>query len=103
MNEDCTRCGASWSHLLDRGCPFSQDSIFCLLRGTSLAPHLCPIQARVHGSWGGRYWASCTYPAGHTPWLHSWQTPGAPVFIMAPPVTQVRNRNGGPLGYPYDD
>jgi hypothetical protein len=97
VNEDCGRCGASWSHLLDRGCPFRQDSIFCLLRGVEFTPRLCPIQVRVL-----RRWIDCTFPAGHGDWLHSWQTPGAPVFRMAPPVTDVRNRNGGPLGYPYD-
>jgi hypothetical protein len=60
----------------------------------------CPVQVAFPGLHGR--WIDCTFPAGHTPWLHSWQSPGAPVFIMAPPVTGVRNRNGGPLGYPYD-
>ena len=61
----------------------------------------CPIQARLvaHGT---EHWISCTYLAGHVPWLHSWQTPGNSPFIMAPPATDVRNRNGGPLRYPYD-
>ena len=58
----------------------------------------CPIQVTLHG-----YWIDCTFPAGHDPWLHSWQTPSEPgPFVMAPPASEVRNRDGGPLGYPYD-
>lgn len=102
MNEDCTRCGASIEHIMDRGCPLDQASIWCLLARTDFTPRLCPIQARLYARWGP-VWIDCTFPNGHTPWLHSWQTPGASPFIMAPPVTSVRNRNGGPLGYPYDD
>lgn len=58
----------------------------------------CPIQVTLLG-----HWIDCTFPAGHDPWLHSWQTPGEPgPFVMAPPASEVRNRDGGPLGVPYD-
>ena len=58
----------------------------------------CPIEVHIFGLWIG-----CRFPPGHDPWLHSWQTPGESPFYMAPPVSDVRNRDGGPLGYPYDD
>jgi hypothetical protein len=57
----------------------------------------CPIQVVLYG-----HWIDCTFPAGHAPWLHSWQIPAAAPFVMAPPASEVRNRDGGPLGYPYD-
>jgi hypothetical protein len=65
---------------------------------------LCPIEARI---WfpddTERFvWIDCTLPAGHTPWLHSWQTPGNSPFVMAPPADDVRNVDGGPKGYPYE-
>lgn len=59
----------------------------------------CPIQVTIHG-----HWIDCTFLAGHDPWLHSWQTPSDPgPFYMAPPAGDLRNRDGGPLGYPYDE
>lgn len=58
----------------------------------------CPIQVTLYG-----HWIDCTFPAGHDPWLHSWQTPGESPFVMAPHASEVRNRDGGPLGYPYDE
>ena len=62
-----------------------------------MTPANCPIQVTLHG-----YWIDCTFPAGHEPWLHSWQTPGESPFVMAPTASEVRNRDGGPLGFPYD-
>lgn len=49
----------------------------------------CPIQVTCMG-----HWIDCTFPPGHKP-PHSWAIPGAPVFVMAPRVGDLRNRDGG--------
>lgn len=73
--------------------------------GELVVPPICPIQARIWFPDDTKrfVWLGCTFLAGHTPWLHSWQTPGEPgAFVLAPPASDVRNIEGGPRGYPYE-
>lgn len=52
---------------------------------------MCPIQVAVY-----EHWIDCESPRGHDG-PHSWQIPGAPVFVMAPPASELRNREQPPL------